>query len=137
MTSPSDKHVHLQMIQGTISRLAHQSANIKRWYMVAWAALIAFALSGSQQVAGQPEWLLTILPLGLGLSAWLVDGFYLWQERRFRSLYDFARVEDTTKFSMELRPMNGRDTPHRSMFSWSLLLFYLPLGTLHVVVAAV
>ena len=105
--------------------------------MLAWAALIAFALSGSQQVAGQPERLLTILPLGLGLSAWLVDGFYLWQERRFRSLYDFARVEDTTKFSMELRPMNGRDTPHRSMFSWSLLLFYLLLGTLHVVVAAV
>lgn len=124
------------MIQGTIARLANQSANVKRWYMVAWAALVAFVLSGNQPGEGQPRLLLAMLPLALGLSAGLMDGLYLWQERRFRSLYNFTRKRGTTNFSMKLGPMTGSDTPCRSLFSWSLLLFYLPLIALHVAVVA-
>lgn len=136
MTSASDKHIHLQMIQGTISRLANQSASVKHWYMVAWAALIAFALSGNQPAQGRPAWLLVTLLLALGLTAGTIDVLYLWQEKRFRTLYNFARKKDTTGFSMKLRPMNGSDTPLRSLLSWSVLPFYLPLMGLHILVVA-
>ncbi|WP_420443131.1 hypothetical protein [Candidatus Poriferisodalis sp.] len=106
---------------------------MKRWYMVAWAALIAFALSSSQSSA-RSAWLIAVLPVAMGASAWLLDSFYLREERRFRALYDFARKKDRTTFSMKPRPAAGSDTWRKTVFSWSLWPFYAPLIALHVVV---
>ncbi|WP_419837023.1 hypothetical protein [Candidatus Poriferisodalis sp.] len=135
MSDATNKQVHLQMIQGTISRLAHQSASVKRWYMVTWAALVAFTLSRSEP-SETAWWLIALLSTYLGLSAWLLDGFYLREERRFRALYDEAREKDQTTFSMRLDEPAKNGAWHKTLFSWSLSLFYLPLIALHVVTTA-
>jgi len=52
---------------------------------------------------------------------WLLDGYFLSQERRFRSLYDHVTKldESAIDFSMETQPFKA--TPPRSKWSRALL----------------
>lgn len=62
---------------------------------------------------------------------WVLDGYFLSQERKYRSLYDDVRMldEKDVDFSMDTRKYNQicRNTWFHSIFSTTLLWFYLPL----------
>ena len=115
---------HLEMIQGVINRLASDSFRIKGWTVVLVAALIA-VLTREGRIDFS---YVAFLPV---LLFWGLDGYFLWQERRFRALYDFVRVKDESEidYSMDIRlaPTARKRTWFGATFSITLILFYVAL----------
>jgi len=62
---------------------------------------------------------------------WILDGYFLSQERSYRDLYNYVRKlkEEEIDFSMEISEYQKykKNTLIYSMFSSTLLIFYLPL----------
>ena len=88
---------HLEFIQGVINRLASDSFRMKGWCVVLVAALfVLLAREGRIEFAG-----VALVPV---LFFWGLDGYFLWQERLFRALYDHVRVleEAEIDFSMDV-----------------------------------
>lgn len=112
---------HLEMTQGVISRLGGNSILLKSWSM---AALVAAMVLISRQDTPAPCFALTLLVPILGF--WILDGYFLWQERLFRQVYDEVRQRDDTDFTMDV--MKHRHAPKcswgASMFSVTLIVFY-------------
>ena len=125
----NDKHKHLEFIQGVINRLATASFRLKGWAVVLVSALFVLLKDGS---GGVP--LAALVPV---LIFWGLDGYFLWQERLFRALYDHVRVlkDDAVDFSMDAGAFrNGwKQTWVGSVLSITLILFY---GALMTAVAA-
>ena len=86
---------HLEFIQGVVNRLASDSFRLKGWAVVLVAALFVLLVGhGRIELAA-----IGIVPV---LLFWGLDGYFLWQERLFRALYDHVReLEDgEVDFSM-------------------------------------
>ena len=81
------KTKHLEMIQGVINRLSTNSFLLKGWSVVLVSAL--FALS-----AGDSNPAFIFLAYIPALVFWGLDGYFLWEERKFRKLYDRVRTLD-------------------------------------------
>ena len=115
---------HLEFIQGVISRLAASSFQMKGWSVVLVAAiLVLLAREGRLDAA-----LIALVPI---LVLWGLDGYFLWQERLYRALYDHVRtLEDTSiDFSMNIGLFR---TGYRrgwlaATLSRTLLCFYVAL----------
>ncbi len=72
---------HLELIQAIINRLAQNSFFLKGWSVTLVAALFVLATTDSHHTF---IWL-AVFP---AIMFWLLDGYFLWQERLFRCLYD-------------------------------------------------
>ena len=112
---------HLEMIQRVINRLGRDSFLIKGWSMAILTAGIIFVARSEVQSG----WLgLAFLVPVVGF--WILDGYFLWQERLFRQVYDEVRTQETTDFGMNL--MKYADRPQCSwpaaVFSVTLNIFY-------------
>lgn len=123
---------HLEFIQEIINRMARNSFMLKGWTVILVGAIVAFIARG-----GNAEFtLLVCLPVA---AFWTLDGFFLSQERLFRSLYDRVRMleECEVDFSMDTRDFGGirRNRWLNSMFSRTLNWFYLPIITIVIVVS--
>jgi len=108
---------HLEMIQSVVNRLAANSFLVKGWSITILAAALLFIANTSA-----PEWVALgfILP---ALGFWGLDGYFLWQERMFRQLYDSVRAKSATDFSM--KPAKSESDGWRNaVFSRTLLAFY-------------
>jgi len=117
------KHKHLEFIQGVINRLAADSSRIKGWTVFLVSAILVFlAQEGSVEYA----WVVSI-PL---LAFWGLDGYFLWQERLFRDLYDHVRTleDDEIDFSMNIGIFDQKWL--NATFSRTLALFYMALALL-------
>lgn len=90
-----NKRCHLQMIQGVVNRLAQNSFLIKGWSIFLVAALFALAATNDRSTFA---WV-ALFP---ALTLWVLDGYFLWQERMFRALYDdvCGTPEEEIDFSM-------------------------------------
>jgi hypothetical protein len=84
---------HLEFIQSIISRQAQNSFAVKGWTLTLSAGIFTFLLSQSDANPG--AYFIAVFPAFL---FWLLDGYYLRQERSFRCLYDDVRA-DVTKTS--------------------------------------
>jgi hypothetical protein len=117
---------HLEFIQTVISRMASNSFLLRGWSVTLAAAL--FALSAKDT---NPKLLaIAYYPI---LVFWILDGYFLSQERLFRALYDKVRKlpESEIDFSMDTREFyRGRTTWARSALSRTVLIFY---GTVLIV----
>ena len=113
---------HLEMIQNIINRLANSSFFLKGWTVIFVAAVLGFATKDSKPMY---VWLAAIPTL----SFWALDGFYLNQERLYRRLYDAVRqtAEEQIDFSMNTTPHKQKWDWIKSMFSKTLLPFYLTI----------
>lgn len=120
---------HLEMLQQVITRMASNSFLIKGWSITLISALIAFAAKDKIYMMA---WI-AILPW---LTFWMLDGFFLRQERLFRELFDDYRKQpqDTpTDFSMDTRPVSNRvDSQWKIMKSDTLLFFHTLLACIIV-----
>ena len=117
----TEKVKHLELIQGVVNRLATNSFRIKGWTVILVSALLVLLVrEGRTDLA----WV-GFVPV---FVFWGLDGYFLWQERRFRDLYDHVCVlqKDDTDFSMDTsafrRPWLG------AVFSITLCPFYLALA---------
>ena len=116
-----NKIKHLEFIQGVINRLASDSFRMKGWCVVLVAALfILLAREGRIEFVA-----VALVPV---VFFWGLDGYFLWQERMFRALYDHVRglEEDKIDFSMNVSPFKtGRPrTWPSTTFSRTLFVFY-------------
>ena len=90
-----NKIKHLEMIQGVINRMANNSFLLKGWSVVLISALFALA-------AKDAHIYFVYLAYFPAVAFWVLDAYYLWQERLFRKLYDKVRGlnESDIDFSM-------------------------------------
>ena len=113
---------HLEFIQGVVNRLGRNSFLLKGWSMT---VLVAGSLLMVRLRPDEPLLALTLLLPVIGF--WLLDAYFLRQERLFRDEYNRVRKQDETDFTMD--PMQHKHKPKRSrcsvFFSVTLVIFYL------------
>lgn len=82
-TMKEEQLKHLEFIQGVITRMGSNSFYIKGWTITLVAALLALYSS-------RPNVAYLFVGLVPVVVFWFLDSYYLWQERRFRGLYNDA-----------------------------------------------
>jgi hypothetical protein len=119
-----NKRKHLEFIQGAINRMAGNLFFLRGWTITLIAALFAFFVKD----ANTDFIFVVYFPI---IIFWILDGYFLSQERLFRALYNHVRKLDEKEidFSMNTSEYNEdkRNGWIYSMFSSTLLFFYLPL----------
>lgn len=125
-----NKHKHLEFLQGTINRMAGNLFLLKGWTITLIAAL--FALSAKD--TNKAFVLTAYFP---ALVFWVLDGYFLSQERKYRSLYDHVRKleERQIDFSMDTSPFKNefRNTWAGAMLSQTLITYYGSLALIMLV----
>lgn len=114
---------HLDFLQLIITRMNVNSFFLKGWAVTLVSALFAFAAKDTKI----SYVLITYISTPL---FWFLDGYYLSQERQYRSLYNVVKDKDEAAidFDLNARPYNkGRNMWLTSVFSPTLYVFY---GTL-------
>ena len=111
---------HLKMIQAIISRLASNSFLIKSWSLTLIVA--AMVLIARKDMENPHLVLPLILPV---LVFWFLDGYFLWQERLFRKLYEEIRREPDTDYNMGIGRYKTEIRWFKTTFSRTLIPFYL------------
>ena len=122
------KLAHLEMTQGVVNRLSHNSFLLKGWSVVLVSALFALAASNSKD--GNTYFIyLAYFP---AIAFWVLDGYFVWQERLFRALYDHVRhkTEDQIDFSMDTTIVKDQVDP------WSDVILSMTLWLFHGTVVA-
>ena len=114
---------HLEMIQHIITRLANNSSSLKGWTVIFIAAVLGFAIKESN-----PNYIpLVLFPI---FAFWGLDGYYLRQEKLFRSLYDKVRKldEQDIDFEMDISSTESKVASWRLIcVSRTILGFYGPI----------
>ena len=112
---------HLEMAQAVINRLGSNSFLLKGWSMTVIVATMVLIARYDMQ---NPFLVLAVMLPVLGF--WMLDGYFLRQERLFRQVYDEVRQQDDTDFKMDV--MKHVNKPQCSwlsaMFSITLIIFY-------------
>lgn len=84
-----DQRLHLQFIQGVITRMNTNSTRMKGWMVAIVSALLALYANSSN-----PSYLwVAIAPVVL---FWIFDTYYLRLERQYRMLYNKAIKNDSS-----------------------------------------
>ncbi|MCY3934947.1 MAG: hypothetical protein OXG09_02995 [Chloroflexi bacterium] len=120
---------HLKMIQNVIDRLARNSFWLRGWNATLAVGWLAFVT----RVGATEAPLAYLIPVPFALL-FLLDGYYLWQERLFRRLYDHTRQQENADFSMSTAPFRASETYLAAVFSRTTLLFHGALGVLLVLI---
>lgn len=117
------KFKHLDFIQGVVNRMGANSFQVKAWTVTLVSAL--FALASSKDAEGKLELILVaFLPV---ILFWILDGYFLWQERLFRAVYKEVAAKQEEAIDFVMNPMDynkDRNTWISSIFSKTLNIFY-------------
>jgi len=120
-----NKRKHLEFIQNIISRMAGNLFFLRGWTITLVGALLALFSKNNS-----PDYVFYFL-IVVVLIFWILDGYFLSQERSYRDLYNHVRElkEEEIDFSMDISGYQKykKNTLIYSMFSLTLLIFYLPL----------
>lgn len=129
-----NKVKHLEFIQGVINRMGQNSFLLKGWGVTLVAGLFVFA---NTQDMNYRLMLVALIPT---IFFWLLDGYYLWQEKLFRKLYDHVRKKgegEVIDFSMNVKPFIPKINSWIGIcFSNTLSLFYLPIIVIIIITMA-
>lgn len=96
-----EKLKHLEFIQNTITRMCSNSFMIKGWCIAIVVALLAFTAKESNGDYA------TIACFVIFVF-WILDGFFISSERRFRALYDDIRILAHWKITNLPQIMTGK-----------------------------
>ena len=111
---------HLEFIQGVVNRLSTNSFLLKGWSVVLVSALFALSASDSN-----PAFIfLAYFP---AIVFWGLDGYFLWQEKLYRALYDRVRAmeDNAIDFSMDVSVVKD------SVVSWATVAFSTTILAFH------
>jgi hypothetical protein len=127
-----NKRKHLEFIQNIIGRMASNLFFLRGWTITIIAALLAlFAKDKNSYII---YFLIVIV-----LVFWILDSYFLSQERSYRDLYNHVRKlkEEDIDFSMDISEYKKykKNALIYSMFSVTLLVFYIPLIITAIVIA--
>ena len=116
---------HLEMIESIINRMGNNSFLLKGWAVTLLSGI--FVLSDKD--TDKMFFLVAYIPI---IVFWLLDSYYLFQERLFRYHYDKVRdrSEDEIDFSMQtnVEGLKNKDIYWGVVFSTTERWFYLPLA---------
>ena len=119
-----NKLKHLEFIQGAINRMAGNLFFLRGWTITLITGI--FALSASNTNQGY-----VFIAYFLIFIFWILDGYFLSQERLFRALFDHARTINEKDIDFSMRTDDFKKDPKNtwlySIFSPMLLVFYLSL----------
>lgn len=118
---------HLDYVQNAISRMADNSFKIKGLCVTIVSAFLGLCIKYEE-----PKMLLILcFPT---IIFWLLDGYYLQQERKFRCIYNNLTDNPTScnlkipSFGMPLKDIKGKDFKYiSSLFSKSECILYISL----------
>lgn len=115
-----NKRKHLEFIQNVITRMSSNSFLIKGWAVTLVSALFALAAKDSN--------INYVLISYIAIPIfWLLDGFFISQERQYRELYNEVRAknEDSIDFCLNAKNYNSENrTWLAGIFSKTLIPFY-------------
>lgn len=115
-----NKIEHLKLIQEVINRMSRNSFLLKGWSVIIVSALFALAANNANPfIVG-----LAYFP---SIAFWILDGYFLRQERLFRALYDWVREleEDDINFSMNTSIVQDKVSRWAAtVFSKTLRIFH-------------
>lgn len=113
-----DKNKHLEFAQGVINRMGQNSFLIKGWTVTLVSALFALSAKDSNQK-------FVIIAYFPTVVFWLLDSYYLYQERLFRKVYDHVRKEVTVDYSLNTKKIDkGFSDWASAALSKTIILFY-------------
>ncbi len=124
---------HLEMIQGVINRMASNSFLLKGWSVTLISALFALAAKDTNQFFIY----LAYFPC---VAFWSLDGYFLWQERMYRKLYNevAAKSEDSIDFNLNaIKFKDDVDSWFSTCFSVTLRMFHGVIFGIIVLIMAV
>lgn len=116
------KSRHIDLIQATIGRMAQNSFFIKGWTITILVGLFVFLKSDNLK----NNYIIYMLPI---IGFWLLDSFYLWQERLYRNLYEnvIQNLEQKSDLKMSTQQFRASEKYYSAFFSITELLTYIPL----------
>ncbi|PSU01298.1 hypothetical protein [Photobacterium iliopiscarium] len=121
-----NKVKHLEFIQAVITRMNTNSFQIKGWCITIASALLAIYASNKNE-------LFILIAIAPTFIFWLLDSYYLMQERKFRGLYkDIAGISTNPQQlkSFEMRPdlyIKGEYSFFNSFLSGTVATLYFPI----------
>ncbi len=111
------KMKHLDFLQLAITRMNANSFLLKGWAVTLVVALFALDISKTSISFIKISFLPAIL-------FWLLDGYFLYQERLFRDLYDSVRMKDESQIDFSMKRPSDSWKFFGAVFSKTLSLFY-------------
>jgi hypothetical protein len=116
-----NKRKHLEMIQAIIGRMSGSLFYLKGWTITLVVGFLAL-------LAKDTSYEFIYIASFLVVIFWLLDGYFLSQERCFRALYDDVRKlnEEDIDFSMDIKKYRKLkyNTWFSAISSKTILLFY-------------
>jgi len=128
MSSDNGFHQELEHIQNIIDRQASNSFKIKGWTVTLVVVALLFRTNNFQLFAA-------FIPL---IGFWYLDAYYLRQERKFRELFDWVRLnrEDTDDHLFDMDPSRFEDEVDGTtqlMTTRSMFTFYGTISGLLII----
>ena len=120
---------HLEMIQNIIQRMANNSFILKGWTVSLIVAIFALA----DKMMNQSYFAFTYIPV---VTFWFLDAYYLQLERKYVTLYNNIRKENSIDFNLNIDKITYKKTKKKNLkyinclFSTSEWLFYIPIAIL-------
>lgn len=112
------------MIQGVISRMAGNLFFLRGWSITLITGLFALFV----KEANHAYIFVVYFPV---VIFWVLDGYFLSQERLFRALYDHVRKLPEKEIDFSMDTSDHQDDERNSwkcaMLSETLMFFYIPL----------
>ena len=130
---------HLEFIQSNISRMNQCSFKMKGWMITIDSALLALFAASIDKNTGSVNTIYLFVAAIPIIIFWILDSYYLQQERKFRGLYNDI-VEDLNEdkikeFSMPLEKYEGcKYCIINIMFSITEWPVYLLMGIALIIV---
>ena len=124
----SEEVKHLEFVQDVITRMNSNSFQMKGWMVAIVSALLGiYANTGNDKFV-----LVALFPTFI---FWFLDTYYLWQERKFRGLYnDVAGITKNNKIDLfAMRP----DLYTGGKYSFENVLWSVTIWTLYVPVISI
>lgn len=121
-----NKLKYLEMIQSVINRMAANSFALKGWAVTLVAGI--FVLAGKD--VDKMYFLVAYIPI---IVFWGLDSYYLMMEKRYRALYEKARMLTDNQIDFDMKP-NAQDIKDKKLSMFACMLsktefwFYLPLA---------
>lgn len=128
MSSDNGFHQELEHIQNIIDRQASNSFKIKGWTVTLVVVALLFRTNNFQLFAA-------FIPL---IGFWYLDAYYLRQERKFRELFDWVRLnrDDTDDHLFDMDPSRFEDEVDGTtqlMTTRSMFTFYGTIAGLLII----
>lgn len=117
---------HLELIENVIERMEKNSFMLKSWTMTLVVAICALSSQGSNA----KFIIVAFLPI---ILFWVLDSYYLLQERKFRTLYSMVinLKEDEIDFNLDVsndKIGNKKNISiFKCLFSFTEFFFYIPI----------